>query len=552
MAGNAYDEIVEAHQALNVATDFMPFLSSQEKQNLVGVAKHPASRPLRGTFTLDAALRKNAYRQEIMGEPENDPIRARDIAHTIFRSTQSAADAGDKREQFCAWAVFQANKHKMKLYVTKEEAGATLDGWGESSICQTLVPHFKRDNAFTCPLLAAKQDAINKLWTGAQSLCKDYRVAEGENIDLDDIQVSALNTVLTSPSSLLCGMGGTGKSTIVIRAAMSVPATEISIVCLAPTHKAKLNISSQLDDTEVPVSTVQSYTMLLKRGEPIGPTLFFMDEASMLDVETFGDFASAVVEKCTAWQLCLVGDEEQLPPIGRGECFRTAVRQNKRNKCMVRLEKCYRASFVPMFTFHLAIRNGKFPDGDGKVVRVITTDNDPMIFQELRKIVDKEGTNMTYIAWKNEHVNLINKWVQAKTTGAPAHGHMYNMDDRVVYVGNNKPKEKLTNALCGTVKKATRTTTLVDWDNNVSSTVSNRDIRLAYCLTVHKAQGSGFKNVCVACLSGAAMLSCLDRRWLYTAVSRARERLVIVCTPDTKLLAERPMANPMLSSLNFK
>ena len=548
-----YNQVVEAVEKLNIKPDFIPFLSTAERQALLRLSSKPASGPLLGTFTLDVALRKNAYRQEVLGEPENDPVRARDLANAIFSSTQNNdRPATDRRSHFLSWALFQAHKHKLKLYVTMEEARATLQQWGETDDVGTLIPHLKRENAYTCLLLAAKQDAINKLWTGTIPLCSEYQVRDGENIDLDDVQISSLNTVLRSPASLLCGMGGTGKSTIIVRAARAVPANRVSVVCLAPTHKAKLNISSQLDDADVSVGTVQSYTMMLKRGEPIGPSFFVLDESSMLDVETFGDFASAVLENCAAWQLCLVGDAEQLPPIGRGECFRTAVRQNRSSGRLVQLEKCYRASFIPMFAFHLAVRNGTLPDGDGDVVDVVTLANDGLVFAELRRIVQAEGDSMTYIAWKNEHVDLINRWVQARATGTPAHGHTYNVDDRVVYVGTNKPKEMLTNALCGSVTKVTKASTSVVWDNGTNGVVPNRHLRLAYCLTVHKAQGSGFNRVCVACLSGAAMLTCLDRRWLYTAVSRARERLVVVCTPEAKTLVGRPTTNPVLSSLNFK
>ena len=291
--------------------------------------------------------------------------------------------------------------------------------------------------------------------------------------------------------------------------------------------------------------------MQLKRGEPIGKTLFFMDEASMLDVETFGEFALAVLQKCSAWQICLVGDEGQLPPIGRGECFRTAVLQNKRSDILIRLEKCYRASFVQMFNFHLAVRDGTLPSGDGDVVVVKTVSTDDQIFNEVKRIVAESGSGTTYIAWKNEHVDMINRWVQAKVTGRPSDGYVYNVGDRVVYVGENKPRDRLTNALCGIVTKALKTSAVVRWDHGELSTVYNRDVRLAYCLTVHKAQGSGFDRVCVACPSGAAMLTCLDRRWLYTAVSRARKHLTVVCTAHTKELAERPTPSPGLSSLFF-
>ena len=49
----------------------------------------------------------------------------------------------------------------------------------------------------------------------------------------------------------------------------------------------------------------------------------------------------------------------------------------------------------------------------------------------------------------------------------------------------------------------------------------------AYCITTHKAQGSEFKNVLVIEEGDFMFKGDLWARWLYTAVSRAREKLII-------------------------
>ena len=52
------------------------------------------------------------------------------------------------------------------------------------------------------------------------------------------------------------------------------------------------------------------------------------------------------------------------------------------------------------------------------------------------------------------------------------------------------------------------------------------DIELAYCMSVHKSQGSEFQAVVLVLFSGPAML--MTRNLLYTAVTRAKKLVVIV------------------------
>ena len=71
------------------------------------------------------------------------------------------------------------------------------------------------------------------------------------------------------------------------------------------------------------------------------------------------------------------------------------------------------------------------------------------------------------------------------------------------------------------------------------------DIELAYCITGHKSQGSEFDRV-IVCLDERdtrILSSGFDRRWLYTAVSRGKKSISVICTDAAKLAAaiERPV-----------
>jgi len=541
--------LIAAHHALNVDTGFISAMSAGDRARMIGLAAH-AGAPLAGQMEFCHVLRKNAYSCERLGEPRDDAVNGRDLAAGVFKDTQPRTSASD-RAKFCAWQLMNTQENDSKVYVSADVARRTLAEWDARDAERLLVPHSTRAGAVTTRDLAAKQASINALWADSVVVVPP-EAADAPGLDaLDDAQRAGARRVLGSPASLLTGMGGTGKSWVVRHVLAAVQASGAAVVCLAPTHKAKYNISRAVPP-EVDVSTIHSYTLGLRRSEPQDELLVVIDESSMLDIDTVGDFAQALQERVARWQLLLVGDEAQLPPVGRGECFRLAVRHAK--DVVVRLTHCYRAAFSTMFDFHLAVRGGELPPGDGDVAIVRVLPDDRAVMAAVADTVHERGAALTYIAWRNADVDVVNKMVQARETGEPRAGQAFNAGDAVIYVGDNKPAEGLTNAMCGRVVAVQRYSVEIDWDGSDFDTarVPVRDVRLAYCLTVHKAQGSGFGEVCVVCTSSAGMLARLDRRWLYTAVSRAQHHVLVLCTKSARALAAKAPPAAPLSSLSFR
>ena len=542
--------VIQAHRRLNVDTGFIPQLTDAERQRVVDLAGTvDVGLPDPG-LTLCSKMRRSPYLCEPLGEPAGDPVNGRDLAAAVFAKVSKDPEA---RAKFCAWQLMHLPKNNDKLYLGEPAARAQLLEWGAADAVSMLVPHGRREAAVTTVDLHCKQMAINRLWRDAAAVVPAGR-EDGDLGGLDDVQAAGVRKILGAPASLLVGVGGAGKSFCVSKIIACARSRGVEVVCLAPTHKAKFNIASAVPE-DTTVATVQSYTQTLKRGGAPDELLIIVDESSMLDVDTLGDLALAVVEGVRRWQICLVGDEAQLDPVGRGECFRLAVRQAGPDR-VVRLTRCYRAAFSKMFDFHSAVRTGTLPAGDGEVATVRKYGNDFEVMSAAQDVVDAEGADVTYIAWRNRDVDAINLMAQKKATGAPRPGTAFNVGDAVIYVGENKPRDNLTNAMCGRVASVHRYSVDVGWDEScpdgACATVNARDLRLAYCLTVHKAQGSGFARVCVVCTSSASMLSALDRRWLYTAVSRAQSEVVVLCTSAAERLAAKEPPAPPLSALTFR
>ena len=75
---------------------------------------------------------------------------------------------------------------------------------------------------------------------------------------------------------------------------------------------------------------------------------------------------------------------------------------------------------------------------------------------------------------------------------------------------------------------------------------------LGYCLTVHKSQGSEWRKVFFVCHQSHATM--IQRELLYTAVTRAREELYVICEPETftkGILSQRVKGNTLAEKAEY-
>jgi hypothetical protein len=85
-------------------------------------------------------------------------------------------------------------------------------------------------------------------------------------------------------------------------------------------------------------------------------------------------------------------------------------------------------------------------------------------------------------------------------------------------------KKLVREGLCGEIQFSNRNVVLIPIN----------EIDDGYAMTVNKAQGSEFRTVFV-CITGRYMATCVNKRWLYTAVTRAKEMLYFITTHDIQL-----------------
>ncbi|WP_216854839.1 AAA family ATPase [Burkholderia sp. L27(2015)] len=163
-------------------------------------------------------------------------------------------------------------------------------------------------------------------------------------------QVTTCAQVFRRGFSVLCGAAGTGKTTVlasIVKAIRKIDGIGASVIALAPTGKAAdraRDVFEQDNELGGAVETATIHSFLAKRGwlndnltfKRIGGEqeterqTIIIDECSMMDLQLFATLFMAI-KWSTVKRLILVGDPNQLPPIGTGRVFADVVHYCRTN-----------------------------------------------------------------------------------------------------------------------------------------------------------------------------------------------------------------------------
>ena len=501
---------------------------------------------------------KNPYHRECFGEATSTLLEGRDKIYDILKADlpHLQTTLKHRRYYFAAWALWAHNKNKLYMPVKTLYAYAHRHDLDETELLKYTRRHPTEKSSCTLVDFYDDEQAIVKFLKQGQRFISMTPQGLG---NLDDIQKQVVSNIMDAPFGILQGSAGVGKTTVVSRLIEQYVTynlrEDIKVYCLAFTHKAKRCVMDKLEALgladKVNVSTIHSFVLSLKQNQDadLPPCLLLVDETSMVDIELMGDLASVINQKAlNGYQVVFVGDDMQLPPIGRGELFRLLV---ERGVNVNKLTKCYRVDAPDLFQAYDSIRKGVLPPSSEHFKAQILPD-DKAINSAIGKIINKLSPDdilqrrVQFIAWQNKDVYKINMWIQAGLLKSqhvgPAQHKGYYLNDRVVYMGDNK--DSCTNAMTGRVIKVEPKSMTVRWDDTNGTTPftsDTKDLALAYCMTVHKSQGSEYEQVIVPCYEAEKMASCLDRRWLYTAVTRAKEQVTMIATQHIKEFLAEPV-----------
>ena len=416
-------------------------------------------------------------------------------------------------------------------------------------------------------------------------------VAEDGGIDYSEEQTRAIREAAISGLLLITGGPGTGKTTILNGILELLGRMQLRCLLAAPTGRAAKRL------TEVTGEDASTIHRLLEAGiDPATGKMFFardeenplkcdaviVDEMSMVDVQLLHSLLQAIP---AGKRLILVGDPDQLPPVGPGFPFGDMLRSGQLP--MVRLTEIFRQARQSLIVMNAhRVNRGEMPD-----LKCVTSDffflrrgNEEGVCSLIRdlcaaRLPQKMGIPADQIQVLSPTrkggvgtVNLNRLLQAALNPPSPdkkerAFGdYLFREGDRVMQIRNNydilwkKTDGSMVgagifNGDVGTIQHidtgAETLSVLFDDREAEYDFTQMNELEPAYAMTVHKSQGSEYRAVVLAAWNGSPYL--LSRSILYTAITRARELLVIVGREETVgVMVENAKKNRRYSGLKLR
>jgi exodeoxyribonuclease V alpha subunit len=391
-------------------------------------------------------------------------------------------------------------------------------------------------------------------------------VPNNDKFDLDDILLSvpadlnacqqlAYLAAARHKAVLIAGGAGVGKSYVVGKIACLYAEHGYRVALAAPTGKAAKRIEQIVD---MPAQTVHrllkynGHEFARNEESPLNCDVVIVDEVSMLDVPLCYRLFKAI--DFTKTNLVLVGDHNQLPPVGPGNIIRDIL-SNGLLPTVILNEVVRQAGLLKENS--IAILDGRVAGNtetdEGRkswyLVDKYTEQTDILNFIMLmyEKVLDEKlgyhivNSVQLLAPMKKgllgvDNLNIVlQRLIQKKCHGVdvddvPAGRRpRFYLHDKVIQLRNNYDLNVMNGSI-GTIEfydaDAGVYTILFDEGETQVERDDIKDIALAYALTFHKSQGSEYDCGIVIVHKSQSFMH--HRNLFYTGVTRAKKTAIII------------------------
>ncbi len=393
-----------------------------------------------------------------------------------------------------------------------------------------------------------------------------FAFEEANGIELDEKQRHAIEVAVNKGLLILTGGPGTGKTTTVKGIINLMKNRGLKVCLAAPTGRAAQRMEEltgfeaktihRLLEVEYKDNSITPDFVHNMRN-PLDCDAVIVDELSMVDVTVFSALLDALPLHC---RLIMVGDRDQLPPVGAGNVLSDMI--ESRVIDVVTLDKVFRQAMKSRIVTNAhRVVKGKMPVIDNSADSDFFLLNENSKYNAPRKILDLVTSRLPagygFEPMRDIQVlcpsrmgevgtQSINTILQA-SLNPPSNekkeirykGYILREGDRVMQVKNNydvpwfKAGENGSGVFNGDIGILTRIDRANDIinvrfdDREAMYSVENvRELELAYAMTVHKSQGSEFAAVVMPVIATPPKLA--YRNLFYTALTRAKSLLVLV------------------------
>lgn len=384
-------------------------------------------------------------------------------------------------------------------------------------------------------------------------------------------QLQAIRDAMECGVLLLTGGPGTGKTTV-LKGVLSVfQQMGLRCVLAAPTGRAAQRLTEVTGEDASTVHRLLEATVDPNSGEmyfvkdeanPLKADAVIVDEMSMVDVLLLHSLLRAVPPKA---RLIFVGDPDQLPPVGPGSPFADCLASGVLPT--IRLTEIFRQAQQSLIVMNAhRVNKGEMPQlrdvkNDFFFLRCRSEEEVAQTVQQLCST--RLPKNMGIPAEQIQVLSVTRKggvgtWAlnarlqralnppSAEKKERQWGEFSFREGDRVMQIRNNydivwkrKDGTAVGNGIFNgdvgritAIDQQSETMTVLFDDKEVAYDFAQLgELELAYAMTVHKSQGSEYRAVVMPLWNGSPYL--LSRSVLYTAITRARELLIIVGREET-------------------
>lgn len=383
---------------------------------------------------------------------------------------------------------------------------------------------------------------------------------------LNEDQKKALQTVMTNAVTVITGGPGTGKTTTVRGIISLFESMDKKVILAAPTGRAAKRMSDLAGAEAKTIHRLLGYNQGKGyRHKHFDGDILVIDESSMLEQVLFNHLLEALNG---GTRVVLVGDTNQLPPIGAGDVLNDLILSG--TVPVITLKENFRQKAGSMIASAAeAIKTGaETPEGENKDFIRINEDSPEKIHERIISLVGEElpskygidARDIQVVTPQNDGplgAKQLNIDLQERVNpGSPEIKRgmkRFRLGDRVMQTSNSS-EHNVYNGETGWIsdidtEKGELEVTFHDGKKLKYPKERLKELNLAYAMTVHKLQGS--ETDYMVMLLTSAHRQMLYRNLLYTGISRAKKLCVLVGEPkaiDTAIAN----ASPTVRNSNFK